>query len=186
MNNIDYYIQKATDMENTSDGGSPAYHFDDVCLIKYISPIKYGQVRKNAEQVAQIANEKNAKGVRTPAHLGIKRVIDSENHICWVLQEKAKGRNFGYYCENRDSKVQLDMQSRLANAPDAHYEKLVSDFCELFNLGLELKSKNMFYDEALQDGGFTIIDLLGGTGEPLNPDSLRDVLKIYPQLRCYI
>jgi len=160
VKSIDEYIQETANMENTSDGGSPAYHFDDVCLIKYQGSIKYGHARQGAELVARKANEKNAIGVRTPAHLGIKRVIDGEKEICWVLQERAKGKSFSEYCDNQDKKVQLNIQLRLANAPDAHYEKLVSDVCELFNFGLELKPKNMFYNENVQDGGFTIIDLL--------------------------
>lgn len=35
MESIEYYIEQAMSMENTSNGGSPAYHFDDVVLIKY-------------------------------------------------------------------------------------------------------------------------------------------------------
>ena len=42
MESIDYYILQAVSMENTSDGGSPAYHFDDVVLIKYHRRKRYG------------------------------------------------------------------------------------------------------------------------------------------------
>ena len=178
MKNIEDYIQQTINMENTSDGGSPAYHFDDVVLVKYRGSIKYGQTREGAELIAQKANEKNGKGVRTPAHLAIKRVIDGEEEICWVLQERAKGRSFGDYCSNKDSKIQLYMQSILANSPESHYEKFINDVCELFNLGLELKPKNMFYDESVQTGGFTIIDLLKFSGETFNPNSLKDVLHL--------
>lgn len=194
MKNIDEYIAKAANMKNTSDGGSPAYHFEDVVLVKYRGSTKYGRTRPTAELIAQKANEKNAEGVKTPAHLAIKRVIvddkqekwfgEDELEICWVLQERAKGKNFNSYCYNQDSKTQLDMQSILANAPDSHYEKLVSDVSELLHLGLELKPKNMFYDESLHDGGFTIIDLLGVTGEPFNSHSFKDIMRLDGQLQC--
>ncbi len=173
---IEDFIEQSLNMKNTSDGGSVAYHFSDLVLVKYTRSIKYGKARENEELVAEKANEKNAKGVRTPAHLAIKRVIDGENEICWVLQERAKGRIFHDYCSNDDNKVQLEMQSRLAEAPDKHYEKFISDVCELFNLGLELKSKNIFYDESLEDGGFTIIDLLKYSEIPFDPNSIKDVL----------
>lgn len=183
MKNIDDYIQQTINMKNTSDGGSPAYHFDDVVLIKYQGSIKYGPTREGAELIAQKANEKNAKGVRTPAHLDIKRVIDGDNEICWVLQERALGKCFINYCNNRDSNIQLAMQSILANVPESHYEKLINDVSELFNLGLEPKPKNMFYDENIQTGGFTIIDLAGVYGETFNPNSLKDILGLYKMIQ---
>lgn len=182
MEDIDYYIEKAANMENTSDGGSDAYHFSDVVLVKYSMSKKYGSARECEEFVAQKANERNAKGVRTPKHLSIKRVIEGENDICWVLQERARGKSFSEYVFNENSQVQLEKQSQLVNAPDTHYEKLVSDVCELFDLGLELKSKNMYYDESIQDGGFTIIDLLKGSGQPFDTNSLRDTLFVYRML----
>ncbi|GEM_PF-6741190 len=39
---INEYIEKAKGMPNTSDGGSAAYHFDDVVLVKYETLTKYG------------------------------------------------------------------------------------------------------------------------------------------------
>lgn len=186
MNSIDDYIQMAEEMKSTSDGGSVAYHFQDVCLIKYTIGKKYGPARKSAEVVSEIANRKNGKGVRTPKHLGIKRLIVNENDVCYVLQERAKGENFRKYTDFKDINAAIEMKSRLANAPDSHYEQLIRDFCELFHLGIELKPKNIFYDESIQDGGFTIIDLEGGTEEPLDSNSLEEVLEIYPWLRFYI
>lgn len=177
MNYIDQYIELAKNMENTSDGGSAAYHFDEVVLIKYTLPTKYGKARENEEIIAEKANEKNANGVRTPKHLGIKRIIDGENEICWVLQEKAKSKNFKYYCRNEDCQEQIIRQSIIANAPQNHFDKFVIDLCELYNLGMEIKPKNLFYDEDIIDGGFTIIDLLGIYKEPFN-NSLKDVLNI--------
>lgn len=180
MKNIDDYIELAATMKNTSDGGSEAYHFDDVVLVKYY-------FRECEESVAQRVNEKNARGVRTPAHLAIKRVKDGDAEICWVLQERAKGLIYKEYCRNEDPKKQLEMQLRIVNAPAAHYEKLVKDFCELFDLGWELKSKNVFYDEDIQNGGFTIIDFLEGSHKPFDYNSRKDILEILPNMGgiCY-
>ncbi len=176
MLDINSYIEASKTMTNTSDGGSAAYHFDDVVLVKYKLSLKYGIAREDEEKIATAANEKRAKGVRTPAHLAIKREVDEESSICWVLQERAKGQSFNNYCYNNDIKTQLAMQSKIANAPLSHYKKLISDVCELFNFGLELKPKNIYYDEDLQNGGFTIIDLLCLKGDPFNPNSLKDIL----------
>ena len=38
-------------------------------------------------------NEKNRQGINTPKHLAMKRVIEGENDVCYVLQEKCKGKN---------------------------------------------------------------------------------------------
>ena len=183
MENIEYYIEQSKSMENTSDGGSKAYHFDDVVLIKYVKKAEYGNARECEEDVAKAANEKNAQGVRTPKHLAIKRVTEGDYNICWVLQERAKGRNFEYYCRfHNNPNIQIERQKELLSAPDSHYDKLVSDMCELLNLGTEVKAKNVFYDDNHENGGFTIIDLLGGSNEPFNPDSIENLLKIWMYL----
>ena len=183
MENIEYYIEQSKSMENTSDGGSEAYHFEDVVLIKYVKKVEYGNARECEEDVAKAANEKNAQGVRTPKHIAIKRVTEGDYNICWVLQERAKGRNFGYYSSfDNDPIIQIERQQELLSAPDSHYDKLVSDMCELLNLGTEVKSKNVFYDDNYENGGFTIIDLLGGSNEPFNPDSIEDLLKVWKNL----
>ncbi len=176
MINIDDYINASASMPNTSDGGSAAYHFEDVVLIKYQTKLGYDVLpRKNEEVIASVANEKIKKGVRTPAHLGLKREIEGDTAICWVLQERAKGVNFNNYCYIEDAKKQLAMQKILANAPSSHYEKLVADVIVLFNFGLELKSKNIFYDEDILNGGFTIIDLPQLTDKTFDFNSLKDV-----------
>ena len=115
-------------------------------------------------------------GVNTPYHLAIKRVTDEKDNICYVLQEKAKGASFNiYYKEPTD---QLQVQELLLEAPDTVYEKCVSDLCELFNMGLELKGKNIFYDNSKDGAGFTFIDLLGYDTTPLNSDSISDVIRL--------
>lgn len=172
MKNIEDYILASKNMENISDGGSAAFSFDDGTVL-----ICYGQ-RENEELIMEEANKKRAKGVRTPYHLAISRPKAEEfDTTCWVLQEKAKGKCFTYYSAARnDSKTQLKRQEALLNAPDYHYEKCIADICEIFNMGLELKAKNVFYDESIEDGGFTFIDLIGYDSTPLNPNSIEDIL----------
>lgn len=178
MQDIDFYIEKTNSMESTSDGGSLAYHFDDVVLIKYTGNFP----REDEEYIMQVANEKNAMGVRTPRHIAIKRVSTEERAICWVLQERAKGLNFREYCNSKNKTVeeQICKQSIIASAPDSHYEKLVADLCNLFDVGLELKPKNIFYDDNVESGGFTFIDLLQlRTPRVFEPSSLKDVLSLF-------
>ena len=177
MKNIDEYIRQVENKDNISDGGSPAYSFGDLVLIKYTMPTKYGIARMNEELIAIEVNKKNKSGVNTPAHLAIKRVEDGENNICWVLQEKAKGVSFTKYSSSKnDTQTQLRLQQELLNAPDYHYEKCISDLSELFHMGLELKPKNIFYDNSKDGGGFIFIDLLGYDPTPMNPNSISDVL----------
>jgi len=187
QHNIEHYIQqvKNRNVSNTSVGGSESFNFGDVTLILY-----YG--RDDAEQVMQMANEKNAKGIRTPKHLAVKRETVSANDkqaakvfdtslgdcdICWVLQETFKGKSFTEYCSG-DIDTKLKMQAILANAPTEHYAKLISDAMEITGMGYELKPKNMAYDESTVNGGFSIIDLTLGSGKSFD-NSLKDVLKIY-------
>lgn len=175
MKSIEEYILEAKNMKNTSDGGSEAYDFGSVVLVKYSIPTKYGIARENEESVAVSANKMNANGVNTPRHLAIKRTYEGDNNICFVLQDKAKGISFTNYCTS-DPKLQLYYQEELAGAPDAHYEKCISDLAMLFHMGLELKPKNIFYDSSKDNGGFTFIDLLNYDSTPMNSDSIKDVL----------
>ena len=180
MNNIDEYIKASFKMKNVSDGGSECFDFGNVVLVKYKIPVKYNAIaREDEELIAEAANKKRNMGVNTPYHLAIKRVTDEKDNICYVLQEKAKGVSFNidnkYY--NEPSK-QLKVQELLLEAPDTVYEKCVRDLCELFNMGLELKGKNIFYDNSKDGAGFNFIDLLGYNTTPLNPDSISDVVRL--------
>lgn len=179
MNNIDEYIKASFKMKNVSDGGSECFDFGNVVLVKYKIPVKYNvnaNARENEELIAAAANKKRNMGVNTPYHLAIKRVTDENYNICYVLQEKAKGESFNVY--GKEPSVQLKIQELLLEASDIVYEKCVSDLCELFNMGLELKGKNIFYDNSKDDAGFTFIDLLGYDTTPLNPDSISDVVRL--------
>lgn len=179
MIDINYYIEKSKGMRNTSHGGSIAYHFENVVLIKYQSKKKYGDLpRRYEEETAKIANKKNAMGNRTPAHLAVKRETDEEYNICWVLQQRANGQIFTNYCMNKDPEKQIAMQSVIASAPDSHFERILEDIMQLYNLGLEMKAKNLFYDESLNGGGFTIIDLEKERGNPFDANNLNDVVNL--------
>lgn len=176
MVNIDEYIEKSKLLSNTSDGGSPSYSFDDKVLVCYTIPVEYGLPRPNEESIMINVNKKNEKGVRTPAHLAMKRETNGNKNYCWVLQEKAKGESFSKYCNLDDPLEQLKRQQVIAHAPDSHFEKYVSDLAELFYFGLEPKPKNIFYDSDTLNGGFTTIDLLDdGAGKSFDSDSLCDI-----------
>ena len=177
MKKIEEYIEESKNLPNISDGGSECYSFGDVVLVKYKISSKYGKARPTAEFVAKEANKKNEKGVNTPKHLGIYREIVGDTDICWVLQEKVKGVCFTNYSYNKNFDYQLKMQKILADAPIKHYEKLIRDLCELSHLGLELKPKNVFYDNDLVNGGFYFIDLLGNYGEKFD-GSLKSILYV--------
>ena len=177
MNNIDEYIKASKKMENVSDGGSECFDFGNVVLVKYKCSVKYnGNARENEELIAEAANKKRNMGINTPYHLAIKRVTDDKYNICYVLQEKAKGASFNIYY--KEPAEQLQVQELLLEAPDTVYEKCVRDLCELFNMGLELKGKNIFYDNSKDGAGFTFIDLLKYDTTPLNPDSISDVIRL--------
>lgn len=177
MENIEYYIEQSKSMQNTSDGGSAAYHFDDVVLVKYTIPTKYGIARPDEEKTAAAANRMNEKGVNTPKHLAIKRVVEGDTDICYVLQERAPGKCFSYYADT--GKVEpirhLARQKELVEAPFSHYEHWISDLMLMHNMGLELKYKNFFYDVK---EGFTIIDLLNYDETPVNVNSMEEINRL--------
>lgn len=184
MKDISFYIEQSLNMENTSDGGSEAYHFNDgVVLIKYCypcAPTNSNYARKDEEQITEYVNKAIARGACTPEHLGIKREREEqelpflgliENDICWVLQERAKGINLAKIYDQGSNKS-LQFISEIVDAPDVHYENLIRTICELYDCGLELKCKNVFYDKEF---GFTIIDLLRAPTKSFNSNSIEDV-----------
>ena len=183
MESIDYYIEKSKTMENTSDGGSPSYLFDDVVLIKYYLERKYGISRPEEEMVSYYANEKRKKGVNTPYHYSIKRVIEEKNDVCYVLQERAKGKCLKEYC-NKNPKEQLEIQRKFLKEPIEKYEKCVRDLIELHNMGLELKPKNIFYDFEDTKNGVYFIDLLGFNPKNTDYKDLSELNRLIKNLKC--
>ena len=169
--NIDELIEKSKSMPNVSDGGSRAYSFGDYVLVCYQSENRFGIAREMEEKVMVAANNKNSKGVHTPRHVAMKRVDDGNINYCYVLQEKAKGSSLERFV-SKTLAEQLSKQEEVLNIPQEHYDRLAVDLKELFNMGLEPKLKNVFYDE---NYGFTLIDLLGYDETECNLESLEDI-----------
>lgn len=174
--NIDDYIELSKNMPNTSDGGSAAYHFKDVVLVKYIQYNKYGLARDKEEFVRKEANEKRKNGINTPYHYAIKRQIVDDKNICWVLQERAKGVCFDHFeTYHHTGEQQLKLQQELINLPDKIYDKCVLDISSLLYMGIELKPKNVYFD---YDYGFTFIDLLESSTKKFDDQSLKDLVSL--------
>ena len=166
MKTIEEYIELSKSMPNTSRAGAASYIFenDNVVLIKYSCPNKYGIARHMEEDVAAAANKKNSEGVSTPKHIAIHRVTEADNNYCYVLQELAKGKCMKDYRDGyNDIKANIAGMKWTSEIPQEHIDKAIRDLMELFNMGLELKSQNFFYDP---NSGYTFIDLLGYDEKP--------------------
>ena len=183
MITIEEAIKESKNKENISNGGSQCFEFGDVVLVKYSCPTKYlkpnNHTRENSEIVMHGVNEKSDQGVNTPKHIGIYRTIEKNNDICYVLQEKCKGIN----CESI-SKYGVSFDEMCAsldfvlNIPFKHYEKLVSDACQLLEMSYEGKNKNLFYDDQT---GFWFIDFLNNRPDlKFDPD---DPIKIFEAIK---
>lgn len=182
MISIDEAIIHSKELPNISDGGAMCYDFGDVVLVKYILPLKYvkpGYRARNCQEIVMKGiNEKASQGVNTPRHIDMKRVVEGELDVCYVLQEKCKGKNFDQMCKYGEPiEVVLADLEFVNNIPFKHYEKLVSDACMLYEMGYENKNKNLFYDE---ETGFWFIDFLDNGEEKFdfnNPKTIFKVLK---------
>lgn len=176
-------IEQSKCMNNISDGGSQCFDFGDVVLVKYSCPTKYlknGEHTRGCEEaVMEGINEKANDGVNTPRHLAMERLIEGENEICYVLQEKCKGFNCASRCEYGVSyeRICSDLEFVL-NIPFEHYKKLISDGCKLFEMGYEAKNKNLFYDEQT---GFWFIDFLDNDKE--HRFDSNDPVKVFKALK---
>lgn len=183
MINIDDAIKKAKELPNISNGGAMCYDFGDVVLVKYTLSLKYVKpgyrARENQEIVMRGINEKASKGVNTPKHIDMKRVVEDENDVCYVLQEKCKGKNCAPMSKyGQPIEIVLKELKYVNDIPFKHYEKLVSDACMLYEMGYEAKNKNLFYDE---ETGFWFIDFLNNKEaekfDPNNPKRVFETLK---------
>lgn len=174
--NIEWYIKKVENMSNVSVGGSPAYDFGDVILVKY------GGWREEIEKILiNNIRDKNEKGVNTPKHLQFKRIKDDKSDVCWVLQEKAKGINCSVFAREKDITKFLEYKKDFASIDIKHYEKFLMDIKELYYLGIELKPKNIFFDKEV---GFTIIDFLKSSDKTLDLTSIKDILLLKDSSLC--
>lgn len=183
MIKIDDAIIKSKEMENVSNGGSKCYDFEDVVLVKYVLPLEYVKPgyrsRENQEEVMKRINEKIDNGLNSPRHIEMKRVVEGNDDICYVLQEKCKGKN----CESM-SKYGVSVEQRIEELifvnmiPFEQYVKLVSDSCMIYEMGYEGKNKNLFYDE---ETGFWFIDFLSSEVDNVfdenNPKKVFETIK---------
>lgn len=162
MIDIDSAIEQSKNKKNVSNGGSACFDFGDVVLVKYTCPVRYlknfEHTREKSEEIMDVINKKAQGGVNTPMHLAVKRVVEEDLDVCYVLQQKCPG----YNCASRRKccvsfdEMCNDMKHVL-NLPFEHYQKLISDGFELFEMGYEAKNKNLFYDK---ESGFWYIDFL--------------------------
>lgn len=162
MVTIDEAIIKSKELQNISDGGSQCYDFGGAVLVRYTLPLEYVKggyrARENQEIVMKKVNEKADDGVNTPRHIAMKRVIEGDDDVCYVLQEKCKGKNCASMGKYGAPVEQVLKESKfVCEIPFEHYVKLVSDACMLYEMGYESKNKNLFYDDKT---GFWFIDLL--------------------------
>ena len=126
-------------------------------------------------------NEKNRQGINTPKHLAMKRVIEGENDVCYVLQEKCKGKNCESLAEYGAPLEKVLKELEYVNKiPFKQYEKLVYDSCMLLEMGYEAKNKNLFYDEKT---GFWFIDFLDNREEV--KFDFNDPIKIFKALKTW-
>ena len=186
MVDIDTAIKESKNKENISDGGSMCFDFGDVVLVKYSCPIKYltngERTREKSEEIMEAINQKVDNGTNTPRHLAVKRIIDGEDDICYVLQQKCPGIN----C-NKLSKygVSFDKMCKslkfVLNIPFEHYKKLIEDGCNLFEMGYEAKNKNIFYDSHT---GFWFIDFLSNDKNYMFDST--DIKKVFEALNYRI
>ena len=163
MITIDQAIEESKLKQNVSDGGSPCYDFGDVVLVKYSDEIQYlrngERARDKYEDVIEVANEKNARGINIPKHYDIRRITEGDYDICYVLEQKCPGVSCTSMSKYVDdfSDVCTGIK-RTADIPFEHYKKLISDGMEVNEMMYEAKEKNMFYDP---NSGFWYIDFLG-------------------------
>lgn len=186
MIDINDAIGQSKNMKDISDGGSQCFDFGDVILVRYTALLKYVKdnyrSRENEEVVMEGVNQKIQNGVNTPKHLAMKRTIEDDRDVCYVLQEKCKGINCASMSEYGVSydKMISDLEF-VYNIPFEHYKKLISDGCQLYDMGYEKKNKNLFYDK---ETGFWYIDLLEYDKD--NPFDINNPVKVFEALRYII
>ena len=186
MIDIEQYIKESKYKENISNGGSPCYDFGDYVLIKYSCPLGYlkegYRVRKNEENVLEGIKEKVRLGVNVPRHITYKRLIEDNNDICYVLQEKCRGINCIKMSKfNASFKEVMDSMESIFHIPFDHIKKLIKDGCSLYEMGYEPSARNLFYDNKT---GFWYIDLTDNDFN--NRFDSNDITKVFRVLKYKI
>ena len=180
MIDIDSAIRESKNKQNISDGGSKCFDFKDVVLVRYTNYLKYlkngNHAREKSEEIMEAVNKKVDKGVNTPRHIAVKRQVEGDEDVCYVLQEKCPGVN----CASKSKYgVSFDEMYEslkfIFNIPFEHYQKLIADGFELFEMGYEAKNKNLFYD---LDSGFWYIDFLDNEKDYVfDPNDIKKVFE---------
>lgn len=186
MINIKDAIEQSKNKQNISDGGSQCFDFGSVVLVKYTFSLKYVKDNYRARDCEEIVmegiNQKVQNGVNTPRHIAMERVIEGDNDVCYVLQDKCKGNNcepMSVYGVSYDRMIS-DLEF-VYNIPFDHYKKLISDGCQLYEMGYEAKNKNLFYDK---ESGFWYIDFLNYDKE--NQFDANNPTKIFQAIKYRI
>ena len=180
MITIEKAIEESKNMENVSNGGSACFDFGEVVLVKYTCPVEYlpkdvFHIRENEEVIMKTIDEKRDAGVQIPRHFAMKRVMEGKLDVCYVLQEKAKGTNCKEMADKDYGSLSKRYESlyKILRIPFDQYRKLVSDGCQLYEMGYEPKDKNLFYDP---ETGFWFIDFLENDRKnPFDPNDIRKV-----------
>lgn len=131
----------------TKHTSTRCFDFGEYVLLLYKRENKYGLAREDAESAMEGANRLADLGVNTPRYYAIKRVKDDDFNYCYILQDKAKGKQCNKICD----------YDEIVDIPQEHYDKLAFDLCALKEMGTEsCNISNLFYDTK---SGFWIIDL---------------------------
>ena len=186
MIDIDSAIIESKNKENISNGGSACYDFGDVVLVKYsldfIGLKKGKHVREKSEEIMDAINIKNDNGVNTPRHYAVKRVVEGNSDVCYVLQQKCPGINtakmweYGVSFDKRCEDLKF-----VLNIPFEHYKKLISDGIQLYEMGYEKAARNLFYD---RETGFWYIDFL--TNDKNDIFDENNLIHVYKALKWVI
>ena len=186
MIDIDTAIKESKNKENVSDGGSACFDFGDAVLVKYTCPTKYlkdgEHTREKSEEIMESINNKANNGVNTPKHLAVRRVIEGDDDVCYVLQQKCPGRNCNSISKNGVSFDEgCESLKFVLNIPYEHYKKLIEDGLALYEMGHEAKNKNLFYDS---NSGFWFIDFIANNkDDKFDP---TDKEKVFMALRYVV
>ncbi|MBE6149263.1 MAG: hypothetical protein E7170_00890 [Firmicutes bacterium] len=180
MIDIDTAIEQLENKKNISVGGSDCFDFGDSVLVKYFNLTKYlkdgKRSREKSEEIMEAIKIKADNGVNTPRHLAIKRVVEGEYDVCYVLQQKCPGINCATIYKSMVSFEEMyESLKFVLNIPFEHYKKLIEDGLSLFEMGYEAKNKNLFYDS---NSGFWYIDFLDNeTNYKFDPNDIKKVFE---------
>ena len=174
---IDDYIKQAKQLATHHREGNSkkVYIFEDVVLLS----AKFNEASL-LDEMKTIANAK-ACGIKTPAILGYRIVgTPDKNGLCsgYILQEKAKGQellDIGGFSGIPDKQKVFDEMVTLANTPQEHFDKFMSDWVNLektYGANLDLRRTNYFY---CKEKGFSFVDLVFDNNQPV-----RDTFRVNP------